>query len=97
MCFNACIPRRIFALCVNALLQQSDDFARKVAKVYQNALLNLQALKLFFTDLQGMQEEQIFITRKVNPEYLKATSPVRVSRPVAASESASLVQHDGSL
>ena len=56
-----------------ALLQQCDDFARKVAKVHQNPLLYLQALKLLLTDLQRVQEEQVLITGQVNPEYLNAT------------------------
>ena len=55
-----------------ALLQQSDDFARKVAKVHQNPLLYLQALKLLLADFQRVQEEQVIITRQMNPEYLKA-------------------------
>lgn len=64
-------PWWILSLCKDTLLQQSNDFAREVAKVNKDALLNLQVLELLLTDFQCVQEKEVFFTGEMNPEYLQ--------------------------
>ena len=64
------IPWSLVRLSKDALLQQCDDLARKVAKIDQDPLLNLKTLELLLTDLQCVEEEQVFITRKVYSQDL---------------------------
>lgn len=63
-------PWSLIRLSKDALLKQGDDFAREIAKVDQNPLLNLQTLKFLLADLQCVEEEQILVTGKMYPQDL---------------------------
>lgn len=64
-------PWWILSLCKDTLLQQSNDFAREVAKVNKDALFNFQVLELLLTDFQSVQEKEVFFTGEMNSEYLQ--------------------------
>jgi hypothetical protein len=59
-----------------APLQQTDDFAWEAGKVYQDALVSLEALKVILCDLQSVKEVGIILAGGMDPQYLRQWKPV---------------------
>ena len=67
------VPRCVCRLRGSALIQQRDNLAGEAGKVYEDALLVLQALEVFLANFQRVKEEEIVVARDVYPQYLKET------------------------
>ena len=55
----------------DAPLQQADDLAGEAGKVYQDALVGLEALEVVLSDFQGVQEVGVILTGSMDPQHLQ--------------------------
>ena len=57
-----------------ASVQQACNLVRKVRKVDYDRLLCFQSSEIFFSQIQMVEEEELILTRQLDPQDLKYSS-----------------------